>query len=106
MPPEMSSTAPQFLPFWALNYGLALVMWLCLGRFLLSFFIARQPNNYIWRSFRFLTEWAVVAASFVTPRYIHPVLLPPIAALWIFYLRLLVFALFHQAGLTPPVEPS
>ena len=29
-----------------------------------------------------------------------------IAALWIFYLRLLAFALFHQAGLTPPVEPS
>lgn len=102
----MSSTTPELIPFWIVNYGLALVMWLCVGRFLLSFFIARQPNNYIWRSFRFFTEWAVLGVSFVTPRFIHPVLLPPIAALWIFYIRLLAFAAFHQAGLTPPVGPG
>lgn len=98
-----SSTELQFLPFWVLNYGLALVMWLCVGRFLFSFFIARQPNNYIWRSFRFLTEWAVVATGFVTPRYVHPMLLPPIAALWLFYARLAAFAALHAAGLTPTV---
>ncbi len=106
MTSEMSATSPEFIPFWLVNYGLALIMWLCVGRFLLSFFIVRQPNNYIWRSFRFFTEWAVAAASFITPRYIHPALLPPIAALWIFYIRLLAFAVFHQAGLTPPVGPS
>jgi hypothetical protein len=102
--------APDFvlgyLPFWIVNYGLALVMWVCVGRFLLSFFIAKQPNNYIWRGFRLVTDWAVWAVGWVTPRYVHPILLPPIAAFWLFYARVGAFALMWQWGWVPSITPA
>ena len=37
-----------YLPFWILNYGLAVVIWTCFGRFLLAWFVpAIQPTNYL-----------------------------------------------------------
>jgi hypothetical protein len=90
-----------YLPFWVVNYGLAIVLWSCIGRFLLSFFISRQPSNYIWLAFRALTDWAVAASSWLTPRFVHPSLLPLIAAFWIAYLRIAAFAVMWNLGLTP-----
>ena len=96
-----------YLPFWILNYGLAVVIWTCFGRFLLAWFVpAIQPTNYIWRAFVALTEWAVRATSWITPRYVRPVFLPPIAALWLFYLRIALFAAMASSGLTPTLTPS
>jgi len=104
-------TQPDFffgyLPFWILNYGLAVVIWSCIGRFLLSFFVPTlQPDNYIWRAFHVLTEWAVRLVRFITPSFVLPVFLPPIAAFWLFYLRIAVFLAMWNAGLTPSVSPS
>lgn len=104
-------TQPDFflgyLPFWVMNYGLAVVIWSCIGRFLLSFFVpAIQPGNYIWRAFYWLTEWAVRAASYITPSFIRPIFLPPIAAFWLFHLRIALFFAMWQAGLTPSVTPQ
>lgn len=96
-----------YLPFWILNYGLAAVMWSCLGRFLLAFFVpSLQPTNYIWRAFVALTEWAVVAVSYITPRFILPIFLPPIAAFWLYHLRLAIYVLLWNAGMTPTVIPG
>ncbi len=97
-----------YLPFLVLNYALAIVSWTCIGRFLLAWFVpAIQPSNYIWRAFVSLTEWAVRATSWITPRYVRPVFLPPIAALWLIYVRIGLFAAMASAGLTPiPAPPA
>ena len=93
-----------YLPFWLGNYGLAVVIWSALGRFLLAWFVpALQPDNYIWRAFVALTEWAVRAASWITPRYVRPIFLPAIAAFWLFYVRLALFIALAAAGMTPRI---
>lgn len=96
-----------YLPFWILNYGLAIVLWSCLGRFMLSFFVPRlQPGNYIYRAFHFLSDWAVRATRFITPSFVLPIFLPLLAAIWVFYLRVAVFIVMYWAGLTPAVTPA
>lgn len=96
----------SYLPFWIVNYGLAVVLWSCIGRFLLSFFVpSLQPSNYIWRAFRGLTEWAVRATAFITPSFVTPVFLAPIAAFWLYHLRIVLFVIMWQAGMTPSVTP-
>jgi hypothetical protein len=97
----------SYLPFWIVNYGLAVVLWSCIGRFLLSFFVpSLQPGNYIWRAFRVLTEWAVQATRFITPSLVAPVFLAPIAAFWLYHLRVVLFLVMWQAGMTPSITPT
>jgi hypothetical protein len=94
-----------YLPFWIVNYGLAIVAWSCLGRFLLAFFVpSLQPTNYIWRAFVVLTEWAVVMSSYVTPSYVRPIYLAPIAAFWVFHLRFIAYFAMAAVGLTPSLS--
>ena len=102
----MTTDQPDFfwgyLPFWIVNYGLALVMWCCVGRFFLFFFVAgRQPNNYIWRSFVALTEWWVRPVAFVTPRLVNPFYMPLVAAFWMYVLRVALFLTLRLWGMTP-----
>lgn len=99
-------TQPDFfwgyLPFWIVNYALSLVAWVCVGRWLLSFFMpGMQPQNYIWRSFVWLTAWSVAAARFLTPSSIGPRWMPLVAAFWIFWLRTGFYFFMAGAGLTP-----
>jgi len=95
-----------YLPFWIVNYGLAIVVWSCVGRFLFGFFAAVQPRNYIWRGFLFLTGWAVGGTRFITPAAVPEFLLPLAAAVWVFLLRIVVFGLMWQAGMTPRLAPA
>jgi hypothetical protein len=95
-------TAGQMI-FSVLNYALAAVVWSCVGRFLLSWFVpAIQPGNYIWRGFVLVTQWAVRGFGAVTPSYVAPTFLPLVAAFWLYWgVRPLLFIVFVQAGLTP-----
>ena len=96
-----------YLPFWIVNYGLAVVLWSCIGRFLLSFFVpSLQPGNYIWRAFRGLTEWAVRATAVITPSFIAPIFLAPIAAFWLYHLRIGIFLILWSLGMTPSLAPA
>ena len=91
-----------YLPFWIVNYGLSLVAWACVGRWMLSFFVpAMQPNNYIWRSFVWLTAWALAAVAAVTPSSIGPGWRPLVAAFWIFWLRIGFYFVMASWGQTP-----
>lgn len=91
-----------FLPFWIINYGLAVVVWSCIGRWILGFFMPRmQPTNYIWRAFVVLTEWAVRAATWITPSMVRPSWLPLIAAFWLYILRIAAFLLMRGMGMVP-----
>jgi hypothetical protein len=89
--------------FSVLNYMLAAVVWSCVGRFLLSWFVpAIQPGNYIWRGFVLVTEWAVRGFGAITPSYVAPIFLPLVAAFWLYWgARPLLFAAFIQLGLAP-----
>lgn len=92
----------DFLPFWIVNYALAAVMWSCVGRFLLGWFVpGLQPANYIWRAFVMLTGWAVAATAFITPSVVRPVWLPLFAAFWLYWLRTVFYLVMAGAGLTP-----
>jgi hypothetical protein len=95
------------LPFWVVNYGLALVAWSCLGRFLMQAFVPRDSPNYIWRGFRLLTDWAVAAARRMVPSYVIPAMLPLVAACWLFGIRLVAGLAMIAAGWAPrlPVPP-
>jgi hypothetical protein len=91
----------SFLPFWLVTYGLAVVAWTSLGRFLLQAMVAPDSPNYIWRAFRFLTDWWVAAVRVVTPLYVLPLFLPLIAAFWAFVLRYVFALVMFAAGWAP-----
>lgn len=77
-------------------------MFYCLfGRFFLGFFLPPDSRNYIYRSFRWLTEWICRPVAFVTPSAIPTVLVPPVAAFWVAVLRVVLFMTLYQFGLTP-----
>jgi hypothetical protein len=94
------------LPFWIVNYGLAVVMWSCIGRFMLFFVPALQPNNYIFRAFYNLTEWAVRCVRVITPAAVSPFWLVPITAFWLFHLRVVAFFVMAHLGMTPQLSPA
>jgi YggT family protein len=91
----------SFLPFWIGTYLLAVLAWTCLGRFLLQAMVAPGSRNYIWRGFRFLTDWWIIAVAFITPRVIAPLFLPLIAAFWAFGLRYAFALTMFALGLAP-----
>jgi hypothetical protein len=94
-------------PFWAFwyfhipNYVAALVMYTLIGRFFLTFVYPPDASNYIWRGFRFVTDWAVAATGFLTPRYVLPLFLPLIGAFWLFVLRHIYFVILTDVGAAP-----
>ena len=91
-----------YLPFWFLNYGLSLVGWACVGRWMLSFFVpSMQPDNYIWRSFVWLTEWVVRASDLITPASIGRRWIPLVAAFWVFWLCIGIYFAMSAMGWTP-----
>lgn len=83
------------------NYFLSLVFYCLFGRLALSFFLPPDSRNYIYRSFRWLTEWIVRPVAYVTPAAIPSVFVPAAAAFWIVVLRVVIFMVFYQLGLTP-----
>jgi hypothetical protein len=102
----MNEFVTGHLPFWAVNYSLALLAWACVGRFLMAAFLAEGSANYIWRGFRALTDWSVRAASFLVPTYVQPRFLPLVAFCWLMALRWAVGLSFIGAGLAPRIAPA
>lgn len=96
----------SYLPFWVVTYGLALIAWTCVGRFLLSGFLPPDTTNYIYRFFCLLTNWAVAATAFVTPRFVLPRLMPVVTAFWAFMLRYVAYVIFARYGLAPSLGVS
>jgi YggT family protein len=76
-------------------------MYTLIGRFFLTFIFPPDASNYIWRGFRFVTDWAVAATGFITPRYVLPLFLPLIGAFWLFVLRHVYFVILTDAGAAP-----
>ncbi len=102
--------APDFiwgyLPFWISMYVLSAVAWTCLARFLLGFFVHHDSRNYIWRGFRFLTDWVVLTTRFLTPAMIPGLAIPVLAFVWVFVLRAFVAIMLLQVGMVPMLRSA
>jgi hypothetical protein len=96
----------DFLPFWIVNYGLAVIAWSCVGRFLLSLMIPPDNPNYILRWFVRLTVWPVRAGAFVTPAFVQPRYVVLLTACWCFGLRFVSFPVFNALGMLPSLQPA
>lgn len=94
-------------PFWDLwyfhipNYILALATYLMLGRLALTPFVDPRSQNYIWRSFVRFTDPVLAAVGLVTPASVPPIVRLIFAVLWLFLLRLALFALIAQSAAAP-----
>jgi uncharacterized protein YggT (Ycf19 family) len=95
--------------FWAYwyyqlpNYALSALFWTCLARFVLGLFLPPNSTNYIWRAFRFLTDWAVRLVRPITPGFVVEGFLPLVAGFWIMVARFLFYVAMQMAGLVPPI---
>lgn len=90
-----------YLPFWIVNYGLALIAWSCVARFGMQAFMAPDSPNYIWRGFRLLSAPGVAAARLLTPRYVVAQWWPLLGALWVFATRFALSFAMLAAGMAP-----
>jgi hypothetical protein len=102
------SGSPNFLldfpVFWLFVYGVAVVQWTCIGRFMLGGVLPMDSRNYIWRWFRLLTDWVMYAMTFVTPIYVRPIWLPLIAFFWLGFIRLVGSMVLFKLGLAPTIS--
>ncbi|MBI5121288.1 MAG: hypothetical protein HZA67_09800 [Rhodospirillales bacterium] len=91
----------NFLPFWVVMYGLAVVAWTCLGRFILAIFVKDSSKNYILRWFERLTDWPIRFIALITPRAVAPGLLPLVTAVWFFLFRFVAYLVFANLEMIP-----
>ncbi|WP_341701840.1 YggT family protein [Ferrovibrio sp.] len=89
------------LPYWVVAYGLALIGWTCVGRFLMTAFLPPDHPNYIFRFFRLLTNWAIRLTDGITPRFVNPRFLPLVTTFWAFALRYAAHFAFAYYGMAP-----
>lgn len=90
--------------FWlyhAINFVLAALMYSLLARVLLSFVLAPDSANYIYRFFIRLTDPVVRGFAVVTPRAVPAPLLVLLCVVWLLMVRFSVFLAFAAAGLAP-----
>lgn len=94
----------RFLEYWYFhipNYVLAALMYSLLARFLLSFFVAPDSRNYIYRAFVRLTDPLVWLVRMVTPQAVPSLLTILFAAIWALFLRFAFLAVLAGQGLAP-----
>ncbi len=92
--------------FFLFVYGIAVVQWTCIGRFLLGAILPMDSPNYIWRWFRLLTDWVVAAMRYVTPIYVRPLWIPLIAFFWLGLVRLVGSFVLFKLGLAPTLSTA
>lgn len=95
---------PMYVDYWyyfAPSYLLAVMMWACLGRFVLSLFFRPDHPNNIWRAFRRMTDLPIRLTAAITPRFMVPILMPLVAAFWLFVARIVFWIVMYANGLAP-----
>ena len=97
-------TANSLLIYWSFhlpNFLLAALMYTLFGRAILGLVVDHNSQNYIWRFFCRLTDPVIRAVAIVTPLAAAPVIVWLFAFVWLFWLRVVFFALFVALGLAP-----
>lgn len=93
----------QFWYFHLPNYALAVMLYATLGRFLLGLIVAEDWTNFIWRSFKAVSQPAVWLARLLAPAAVpHPVVLV-FTMIWLMAARIALFLAFASFGLLPRV---
>ncbi len=98
-----------FIAYWYFhlpNFVLAAMFWTLLGRFVLSLFVPENWDNYIWRAFVRITEPVVRPVRFLTPHIVPPRMVLLLAAVWVFFLRLVLFVVLAAQGMAPVIAPA
>jgi len=76
------------------NFILAALMYTLLGRALLGLIVGPDSMNYIWRFFCRLTDPFLALIQPLTPLAAAPVVLWLFGVVWLFWLRVLLLAIF------------
>jgi len=97
----MNTLVLEYWYYYLADYVLAALIYTLLGRLLLSFFLPPDSSNYIWRFFRRITDPVCIAVRFATPAAVHPLLIVPLSAIWLFLIRFLMVQLLRSYGLLP-----
>lgn len=95
-----------FWSFWYFhipNFILAAIMYTLIGRLLLSFFVADDWNNYIWRAFKRITDPALRLVASITPAVLPAQVVLIFAALWLMTIRVAYVIILLRLGLAPTV---
>lgn len=93
-----------FLQYWYYhlpNYALAVLMYACIGRFLLGLFVDPNWRNFIWRGFVVVSDFAVKPVRAVTPHVVPIQVVVIFAILWLLALRIFFFFEMARWGLAP-----
>jgi hypothetical protein len=101
--PNIVFDAPIFFAF---VYGVAIVQYTCIGRFMLGFIVPANSPNYIWRWFVLLTDWAIRLCRYWTPTYVRGIWMPLVAFFWLTLFRLIGAIVLQNMGLAPSITPA
>lgn len=85
--------------FMVVNFLLATLMYLMLGRLVLRLLLGSQESGIVQRAFARGTAPVVVAVRLVTPRRVPDTLLLLFAAAWLVVLRVMLVVGLSRAGL-------
>lgn len=83
------------------NYVLAVLMYMLIGRLILSIFFDANASNVIWRSFRTVTDPVVRITAFITPRITPVPVIVLFGVIWILFLRFVYLTILLGMGYTP-----
>lgn len=98
--------AASFFQHWYFhvpNYVLAVLMYACVGRFLLGLFVDPNWNNFIWKGFVYVSDMAVRPVRAITPDAVPLQLVIGFAILWLIAARILFFFEMARWGLAPRI---
>lgn len=74
------------------------IMYTLLGRFLLSIIFAPDSKATFWRTFKTISDPLIAPARVITPAVIPDRIVPLMAFVWVFMLRIGLFLTFLAAG--------
>jgi uncharacterized protein YggT (Ycf19 family) len=95
---------PQILTYWYFhlpNFILAALVYTLMGRFVLSFLVPENWDNYIWRAFRRLTDPVIAVVAPITPRMVPYRVILLFSMLWLTVARIAFALALSAAGMLP-----
>lgn len=85
------------------NMVLAILLYMLIGRYVLSLFFRQQSDLVIWRVFCQITDPVLYTVRAITPLMVPNGLVFVFAIFWVFILRIVLFLVALMFGLMPIV---
>lgn len=84
------------------NFILAALVYTLIGRLILGIFVPESWDNYIWRTFKSLTDPAVNLVRIITPQVMPRLVVMVFTVLWLSVARVALAVGLNAVGLLPP----